>query len=71
MDVGAKKLQQGHSTKPENYSQIVGVPGTYLFLSLAKNVSGTQILSAKSPDRVSTSSGKPNPNLSSFQYWFR
>lgn len=54
----------------------------YLFLSLAKNVSGTQMRSAKSPDNVS----KPlksfresspngvkelNANRSSRQYWFK
>lgn len=43
----------------------------YLFLSLAKKVSGTQIFSAKSPDKVSTSSSELKASRSSFQYWFR
>ena len=45
---------------------------SYLFLSFAKNVSGTQIFSAKSPDRVRTlfSSGLKE-RRSSFQYWFK
>lgn len=57
-------------------------PETYLFLSFAKNVSGTHIFSAKSPDSVSTSltSFLPvspngakawNANRSSRQYWFK
>ena len=44
----------------------------YLFLSLAKNVSGTQIFSAKSPERVKTLfSSEEKASLSSFQYWFK
>jgi len=43
----------------------------YLFLSLAKNVSGTQIFSAKSPLNVRTSSLCEKASLSSFQYWFK
>lgn len=41
---------------------------THLFLSLAKNVSGTQIFSAKSPDNVKISSSLLNAKRSSFQY---
>ena len=45
---------------------------SYLFLSFAKNVSGTQIFSAKSPERVRTlSSSGLKESLSSFQYWFK
>jgi hypothetical protein len=43
-------------------------PPTYLFLSLAKKVSGTQIFSAKSPESVNISSSLLKANLSSFQY---
>lgn len=43
----------------------------YLFLSLAKNVSGTQIFSAKSPLNVRTSASCEKASLSSFQYWFK
>ena len=46
--------------------------GFHLFLSFAKKVSGTQIFSAKSPERVKTLfSSEEKASLSSFQYWFK